>query len=93
MTPRQTHTVLLGRVTVCFFTAIYSLSTISAQVRNTSDSANVQILIRRLTDRSPSVRASAAHLLGQIGPEAAAAVPALIEGLKDDVDNVRTSVA
>ncbi len=44
-------------------------------------------------DTSPSVRWSAAVALGKIGPDAKAAVPALIEALKDENSEMRRRVA
>jgi hypothetical protein len=42
--------------------------------------------IRRLEDEEPSVRVSAVWALGEIGPEAAEVVPALLAALRDDED-------
>jgi HEAT repeat protein len=48
---------------------------------------------RLLADESPKVRWSAARSLGRIGPQASAAVPALIEALKDEDESVRMFAA
>jgi HEAT repeat protein len=49
--------------------------------------------IEALKDKKEYVRSSAASALGQIGPGAANAVPALIEALKDKDLEVRASAA
>ena len=49
--------------------------------------------IRRLKSKDWSTRANAVRALGQIGPEAKAAVPALIQALKDEDYDVRESAA
>lgn len=51
-------------------------------------SPRFQALVKQLKDESADVRATAAESLGKMGPEAKAAVPALIERIKDDVWSV-----
>jgi len=49
----------------------------------------VSSLVETLSDPQPDVRASAATALGQLGPDARAAVPALREALSDSRPLVR----
>ena len=53
----------------------------------------VPALIQALKDEDWRVRYDAAKTLGQIGPEAKAAVPALAQALKDGDWHVRQSAA
>jgi HEAT repeat protein len=50
-------------------------------------------LIEGLKDTNPTVRYHAAQELGNIGPAAAAAAPALTDALKDSKGNVRIEAA
>ncbi len=50
-------------------------------------------LIRALADEDPSIRVHAARALLDIGPGARAAIPALVERLKDPTDDTRAQVA
>ena len=56
-----------------------------------NDDSRVAELIRQLSDQDASVRANAAEALGEIGPEAKAAVPALIEASKHEEAGVRAN--
>jgi len=49
--------------------------------------ADTKALIERLTDDNSEVRKDAAEQLAALGPKARAAVPALIRGLSDDLDD------
>ncbi len=60
---------------------------------DTGSGQNVSELVKNLKDKRADVRSNAAGALGQIGPEAKAAVPALSEALKDDEARVRSSAA
>ncbi len=60
---------------------------------NTGSGQNVSELLKDLNDQRALVRRSAARALGSLGPEAKAAVPALIEALKDEDSGVRASAA
>ena len=51
--------------------------------------SEVNSLIEKLKDPDEEVRQNAAKALGEIGPEAKAAIPALREALKDDYKAVR----
>ena len=51
------------------------------------------VLIDLLKDETPSIRQAVAYGLGQLGPEAAAAVPGLSDALRDDDDFVKVSAA
>ena len=53
------------------------------------DEKEIKILIGKLKDPNVSVRINAAIALGDIGPDAKAAVPALIEALNDKEGVVR----
>jgi PAS domain S-box-containing protein len=53
----------------------------------------IQNLISALCSKDSNVRRQAAEALGNIGPEAKAAVPALIESLKDGEEGVREAAA
>ncbi|MFQ5794815.1 MAG: HEAT repeat domain-containing protein [Candidatus Bipolaricaulia bacterium] len=50
-------------------------------------------LIEALQDAEPSVRWQAAITLGEIGPDARDAIPALIEALRDEDSRVRQAAA
>ena len=54
---------------------------------------SVSSQMKALTDDNPDVRSTAATVLGQYGPEAKEAVPALIAALKDKDKHVRRSAA
>jgi HEAT repeat protein len=47
--------------------------------------AQVQALVKQLKDETAEVRGAAAESLGALGPDAKAAVPALVERVQDDV--------
>ena len=55
--------------------------------------ATVQELIHRLKDSDWRVRYAAVCALGEIGPEAKEAVPALVAVLKDEDKDVRYAAA
>jgi HEAT repeat protein len=48
----------------------------------------IPVLIESLNDRNPQVRGRAAGLLGDLGPSAKEAVPALLATVKDDKGNL-----
>ena len=59
-----------------------------ATLASTSEIAaiDVSVQVNKLKDKNPAIRKAAARRLGEIGPEAKAAVPALVEALKDKDD-------
>lgn len=64
------------------------------QILNASDAQNIDILAQQLQSRDPSLRLRAAKALGDLGPAARAAVPALAAVLADpDGDARRAAVA
>jgi len=64
------------------------------QILNASDSQNIDALTFQLLSRDPSLRLRAAKALGDIGPAARAAVPALVAALADsDGDARRGAIA
>jgi HEAT repeat protein len=48
-------------------------------------------LIKALEDQDPAIRHAAAYALGEIGPDAESAIPALIQSLSDKNEQVRDS--
>ena len=56
-----------------------------AQKQSASDVDNLREMLK---DKDPNIRRNAAQALGNVGPEAKAAVPALTETLKDKDDFV-----
>ena len=68
-------------VTCCLVTCTERTERSPEDVASLTDVAS---LIETLKDEHPYVRTAAAYTLGQIGPDAKAAVPNLIEALKDE---------
>jgi HEAT repeat protein len=64
------------------------------QILNASDAQNIDVLTFQLLSRDPSLRLRAAKALGDLGPAARAAVPALVAALADtDGDARRGAIA
>jgi HEAT repeats len=83
-------------VTFLLFSLIILQSILPWQVALSQEdlSPRVTDIVERLTHSSnPAVRSDAAAELAAIGPEAAAAIPALIEALKDQEARVRYTAA
>jgi HEAT repeat protein len=59
----------------------------------TSAAAGIPDLLRLLKDRDPTVRSSAAEIIGSIGEPAKAAIPSLLPLLKDRDPSVRSTAA
>ncbi|MGH7411264.1 MAG: HEAT repeat domain-containing protein, partial [Candidatus Methylomirabilis sp.] len=64
----------------------------AAQALRHFGSRAAPLLAQTVTDADPNVRWAAASALGEIGPEAKDAVPALLQALRDPEDMVRGSV-
>src|SRR4051794_25697303 len=58
-----------------------------------SSDAAVTALARALRDPDAEVRLLSAHVLGEIGPKAKDAIPALVEAGEDELDSVREAAA
>jgi HEAT repeat protein len=56
--------------------------------RKTADQS-ITVLIKALNDRNPGVRLEAISTIGEIGPAAAAALPAIREATRDEASMVR----
>jgi hypothetical protein len=72
--------------------AIHSLQNANRSPGDNLD-RKVSSLVAHLKDEVPAVRRAAAEALGQIGPEAKAAVPALRDALRDEDGGVRRLAA
>ena len=93
MTSHRRHPLPVISIPICLITAVSLLSTISAQAPKSDGELRVQTLIRQLEDSNPGVCGPAAYELGQIGPAAVAAAPALIETFTHKDGYVRGSAA
>ena len=93
MTSHRRHPLPVISIPICLITAVSLLSTISAQVPKSDGELRVQSLIKQLEDSNPGVCGPAAYELGQIGPAAVAAVPALIETFTHKDGYVRGNAA
>jgi HEAT repeat protein len=76
-----------------FLGSTFVLLLITLRIASAQSDEEIRHHITALQDADPNVRGEAARGLGEIGPIASAAVPALADALKDPVDGVRERAA
>jgi hypothetical protein len=69
-----------------------TFKTVASQALAGLGAESVEALVQLLSDPRPRIRRWAAQVLGQVGPQAQEAIPALIDAMSDEDEGVRTQV-